>query len=97
MQDQVSPPLGRSRVRLGVGYVGPLPEGLVAVLREAYTKGFSVASNFTRQHDTDVAFAASNGWISTIDHSGSGYGRTWRITLEGHAKLLFLSNQGKAP
>lgn len=75
--------LTRSRPKVGVGYLGPYPEELWSVLAQAWQGGFSIASNYARDHAPVVALAASLGWISTVSLCGRKYGRTWHITAEG--------------
>ena len=77
----------RSRPKRGVGYFGPYPEALREVLEQASRQGFAVASNFSREFSTEVALAASLGWISTVSHDGRSCGRTWNVTLEGQSAL----------
>lgn len=38
-----------------------------------------------REASTEVALAASMGWISTVSLDGAGYGRMWNVTAEGVA------------
>lgn len=80
-------PLGRSKPRVGVGYLGPIPEPLWAVVRTAFEGGFAVSSNYAREASTEVALAASMGWITTVHLDGLTYGRTWMATLEGAGAL----------
>ena len=48
----------------------------------AWTRGFTLSSNYARTHGTVVACCASLGYITT--HQGKGvYGSTWHITAAG--------------
>lgn len=80
-------PLGRSKARVGVGYVGEVPEAIWEVVRRAFEGGFAVSSNFAREHSTELALASSMGWVTTIHLDGLSYGRTWLATLQGAGAL----------
>jgi hypothetical protein len=66
---------------------GPLPAGLWAVLGAAHASYISVQSDFARAHSTELALAASMGWITTISPDGGSYGGRWRITAAGLTAL----------
>lgn len=68
---------------VGTGYRGDLPEGALEVVRYASQYPFAISSNYAREQQVFVAFAASMGWISTIDPEGYSYSRQWRPTAEG--------------
>lgn len=75
--------LGRSRLTPGRGYRGTIPKGVVQVLAWAWENPIAVQSDYARANSTDVAFAASMGWLSTISPDGHSYSKLWRITAEG--------------
>ncbi len=75
--------LGRSRHKVGRGYLGPHPQDLWPVIESAWQHGIAVSSNFARHYSQEVALAASLGWISTVTLDGLGFTRTWNITAEG--------------
>lgn len=59
---------------------------LTEVLRLAWTKGFSVSSDFARAHAPIVAAASSRGFITTrIDRNL--YGTRWLITPKGLERI----------
>lgn len=70
-----------------MGYFGDIPEHVWEVLQAAWDQPFSVASNFSREHAAEVAFAASMGWLSTISPTGRSYTRLWHLTAEGELSL----------
>lgn len=49
---------------------------------EAYRRGFTVQSDYARQHADYVAMAASLGLLSTRLY-GNIYSREWRPTVKG--------------
>lgn len=61
------------------------PEQL-EVLRKAYLGGFSLQSNFAREHDQLVGALASMGLISTKEGENA-YGKVWRTTFAGLLEL----------
>ena len=63
---------------------------LYKVVKHAYIKPFSLASNFARLNLQGVAAAASLGLISTLE-APMMCGRIWRITGIG---LQFIKNGG---
>lgn len=73
----------RSRHRVGVGYVGPLPTELYEVVATCHSPGVAVSSNYARERSTYLALAASIGWVSTVSLDGHSFGRVWHATLEG--------------
>lgn len=80
--------LGRSRPQTAQrGYFGPLPQRVFAVLHRCHSNPPYLSSNFVREHDADIAFAASIGWISSISINGRDFTRQWRITLSGLTAL----------
>lgn len=78
---------GRSRPVAGIGYLGPIPDGVWGVLTYAWEAPIYLASNFAREFAPQVAFAASMGWLSTITPDGLSYSRQWHITKEGLVAL----------
>jgi hypothetical protein len=61
------------------------------VVREAWSDGFTVMSNFAQRHMEYVAMAASMQLITTrVDKNM--YGRFWRITSKG---LRWLNEEGQ--
>ena len=64
-----------------------IDDGLVTVILEAHKLGFTVQSNFAREHADYVGMAASMGLVSTRVHSNV-YSREWRPTVKG---LSFLN------
>jgi hypothetical protein len=64
---------------------GQIPIELIPVLDRAYTKGFSVQSDFYRDNAVEVALCASLGFITTL--VPGGYGSVWRITPKGMKEL----------
>lgn len=78
---------GRSRAVAGVGYLGPIPADVWAVLHRAWEAPIYLASNYAREQSVAVAFAASMGWLTTIGPDGLSYYRQWHITMEGQLAL----------
>lgn len=68
---------------MGVGYLGPIPEDVWTLLEIAWETPIAVSSNLAREHAPLIAFAASLGWLSTIQPNGQAFSRLWRITSEG--------------
>jgi len=67
------------------------PEKLRAVVQRAYSKPFSLQSDFAREYAYFVAAAASLGFITTrISPKTDIYGSRWLVTRAG---LLFLENE----
>lgn len=65
-------------------YHGPYPPGLWAVLEVCHKAGsISIQSNFARGAATEVALAASIGWITTVSPDGASHGARWRLTQAG--------------
>ena len=54
----------------------------LTILLKAWKGGFTVQSNFSRDHCQEVAALASMGYITTQESPGL-WGRTWRITKSG--------------
>lgn len=79
--------VGRSRHPVGRGYFGEIPEVLWLILVNAWERGVSVSSDLARACSTEVALAASLGWITTITADGKGYSRIWHITEQGLTAL----------
>jgi hypothetical protein len=73
----------RSRLPVGAGYLGPLPDDIWTLLALCHREPLYVSSNYARQAALTVALAASMGWLSVVDLDGRGFSRTWRITPEG--------------
>ncbi|GJE18778.1 hypothetical protein [Methylobacterium marchantiae] len=73
----------RSRLKVGQGYFGPLPDDIWALLNLVQDYPLAVSSNLAREAAGTVALAASMGWISCVDPDGKGFSRRWRITPEG--------------
>jgi len=68
-----------------------LNKKLTEVIQQAYTKPFSLQSDFARTHAFFVASAASLGYITTRTGPRSfHYGHLWRTTRTG---LIFLDNE----
>lgn len=64
---------------------------LTAVVQQAYTKPFSLQSDFARSNSFFVAAAASLGYITTRTGPRSSlYGHLWRTTRAG---LQFLEKE----
>ncbi|MBB4039133.1 hypothetical protein GGR34_000768 [Microvirga flocculans] len=61
---------------------------LAEVILEAYRRGFTVQSDYSRSNAEYVAMAASIGLISTRLY-GNVYSREWRPTVKG---LVWLEN-----
>lgn len=53
------------------------------MITKAWDQPFHASSNYARAESTAVAFAASMGWISTIDPNGTTFSRLWHVTAEG--------------
>lgn len=64
-------------------YRGEYPDGLWPVLFQAWERGIAIQGDFARAAASEVALAASCGWISNVDPDGSRYGNRWRITAAG--------------
>lgn len=61
---------------------------LTATLSAAWRGGFSVKSNFAREHAEAIAAAACLGLITTQSVPRSvAFGRTWLITAKGLSHL----------
>ena len=56
------------------------------VLHKAYLTGFTLQSNFAREHAQIVGALASMSLISTKE-GGSTFGNIWRTTFAGLLKL----------
>lgn len=63
-----------------------MAEALRPLLREVWMHPFKTRSNSAREFASDIAVAASMGWITTRVH-GQGWGDWWRITGRGLAIL----------
>lgn len=61
-------------------------EGLVQVILEAHTHGFTCSNDFARKNAAYVGMAASMGLISTRLF-GNVYSSEWRATIKGLALL----------
>ena len=69
---------------------------LYPVLLEAWSKGFSVKSDFSRARAAEVAAACCLGLITTrLPAATHPFGRTWRITPKGLSLLWTTSNLKK--
>lgn len=79
--------LARSRLKVGSGYHGPIPDEVWEVVSEAYNSGIATSSNLARTAAPWIGLAASLGWISTVTLDGQHYGRIWRATFEGLSAL----------
>lgn len=79
--------LGRSRHKVGRGYFGPLPATIWPIIRKAWEEGIAVSSNLSREASTEIALAASLGWITTVTADGMGYSRIWNVTEQGLTAL----------
>lgn len=79
--------LGRSRHKVGRGYFGPLPGTIWPIIRRAWEEGIAVSSNIAREASTEIALAASLGWITTVTADGLGYSRIWHVTETGLTAL----------
>jgi hypothetical protein len=65
---------------------------LTATLNAAWRGGFSVKSNFAREHAEAIAAAACLGLITTQSiPRGAAFGRTWLITAKGLSHLSKLA------
>lgn len=64
-------------------YHGPVPRKLWDILRVSWEQGLAVQSNYAREHASEVALAASMGFISTVSLDGRKYQRVWNVTHEG--------------
>lgn len=73
----------RSRLQVGQGYFGPIPDELWEILAETQRAPIAVSSNIARQLSAEFALAASMGWLSVVEPDGRSYSRTWKITPEG--------------
>ena len=64
------------------------PLDLTTTLSAAWRRGFSVKSNFAREHAQAIAAAACLGLITTQSlPRGDTFGRTWLITAKGLSQL----------
>lgn len=68
---------------MSLSYLGHLPEGLWDVLTVAWEANISIQGDFARSHASEVALAASLGWLSNISPDGLTFSRHWRITAPG--------------
>lgn len=57
------------------------------LLDRAWEHPIAVSSNIAREFALEVAFAASMGWLSNLQPSGTSYTRAWHITAEGELAL----------
>lgn len=65
-------------------YHGPLPAALWPLLEACHRAGsLAIQGDATRALASEVALAASMGWLTTIDPSGRSYGSRWRLTSAG--------------
>jgi hypothetical protein len=65
---------------------------LTATLSAAWRGGFSVKSNFAREHAEATAAAACLGLITTQSiPGGASFGQTWLITAKGLSHLSKLA------
>lgn len=65
------------------GYTGKLPSAVWRIVQLAWEAGIAVSSNMARELSSEIALAASIGWISTISLDGRKHHRTWNVTAEG--------------
>lgn len=79
--------LGKSKLTSGRPYNGIPPEEVWHVLETAYSAPIFIASNYAREMSTEVSFAASMGWLSTLTLNGQHYTRRWHVTREGITAL----------
>jgi hypothetical protein len=89
--------IGRSRHKVGRGYIGQVPDTAWDVLLVAYTHGLATSSNMARILAPEVAMAASNGWITNISQDGTLYSNSWHITMEGLRELNGHFDTGQKP
>lgn len=82
-------PLARNRVRTSSarGYTGKVPPDVWNLLGLAWEDGIAVSANVAREYATEIALAASLGWISTVSLDGHRYLRVWNVTAEGVSAL----------
>jgi hypothetical protein len=59
-----------------------IDELLVDVVSRAYEDGFATSSNFAREKASEIAMAASMGFLTTRIATNV-YGRIWRPTING--------------
>ncbi len=72
---------------MGRGALVIFPPALWDVLHRAWLGGISLQSDYARGNAVLVAYAASAGYLSTIDPASDSYGYFWRITSQGLAVL----------
>jgi len=72
--------------KYGIDMLNPTDAGLTIVVHEAHKRGFSIASNFSREYVAYVAMAASMQLITT-KVTKDVYSREWRPTVMGLALL----------
>lgn len=60
--------------------------GLVDVIQEAHRRGYTVSSNYAREHSAYIGMAASLGMLTTRVHNNV-YSREWRPTVLGLSLL----------
>lgn len=61
-------------------------DGLVMVIQEAHRRGYTVSSNYAREHSAYIGMAASLGMLTTRVHNNV-YSREWRPTVLGLSLL----------
>lgn len=76
-----------NRVSPRVAAVPDVPEEAWDVVERAWTRPFSISSDFARANAIAVAIAASLGWITTITLDGRNFSRSWHVTVSGTLAL----------
>lgn len=79
--------LGRSRHTAGVGYRGEIPDEVYEVMERAWSRPFTISSDYARSNALAVAITASLGWITNIALNGLDLSRSWHLTMEGAMAL----------
>jgi hypothetical protein len=69
-------------------YRGDYPAQLWLVLNLAHERYISVSGDWARSLASEVALAASLGWLSNIAPDGQTYSNKWRITPAGLTALM---------
>jgi hypothetical protein len=75
-------PSQQSTARVQAGQK-PIEKNVCLVLTEAWQKGFTTKSDFSREFADYVAIAACMGWITTRIFPPDVWGSTWQITSKG--------------
>lgn len=90
IKGKVRPPV-RFKLKAQSSSTEALTKRLELVIQQAYTKPFSLQSDFARSHAFFVAAAASMGLITTRTAPKQGlFGHLWRATKQG---LSFLEKE----